>query len=180
MYIENENVKCITEICIKLMKIFINPKYKTRSLRHNIDEHCTINILGSILDVKYDGKMLFGIREEKIDDAFFSSKDKFEPSDYKVIIRDDSIYISSDYSNYFDKIYTENVDYHYEMIDLPVTDIDMERIKFSLSDNEYLGIQTYYSLQGKIPPAMYIRIEIGNVFNDKVISIADKILRVEL
>ena len=56
----------------------------------------------------------------------------------------------------------------------------MERIKFSLSDNEYLGIQTYYSLQGKIPPAMYIRIEIGNVFNDKVISIADKILRVEL
>ena len=97
-----------------------------------------------------------------------------------MIIRDDSIYISSDYSNYFDKIYTENVDYHYEMIDLPVTDIDMERIKFSLSDNEYLGIQTYYSLQGKIPPAMYIRIEIGNVFNDKVISIADKILRVEL
>ncbi|WPK19025.1 hypothetical protein [Salmonella phage SD-6_S16] len=27
MYIENENVKCITDICIKLMKIFINPKY---------------------------------------------------------------------------------------------------------------------------------------------------------
>ena len=76
MYIENDNVKCIADICIKLMKIFINPKYKTRSLRHNIDEHCTINILGSILDVKYDGKMLFGIREEKIDDAFFSSKDK--------------------------------------------------------------------------------------------------------
>ena len=180
MYIENDNVKCIADICIKLMKIFINPKYKTRSLRHNIDDHCVITILGSMLDVKYDGKLLFGIREEKIDDVFFSPKDKFEPSDNKVIIRDDSIYISSEYSNYIEQIYTENIDYHHEFLDLPKSDIDMERIKFSLSNNEYLGIQTYYALQGKIPPAMYIRIEIGNVFSDTVISIADKILKVQL
>lgn len=162
------------------MKIFINPKYKTRLLRHNIDEHCVITILGSMLDVKYDGKILFGIREEKIEDSFFTPKDKFEPSDYKVIIRDDTLYISSDYSNFLDQIYTENVDYYHELLDLPKTDIDMERIKFSLSYNEFLGIQTYYSLKGKIPPSMYIRIEIGNVFNEKVLSIADKILRVEL
>ncbi|AXC38887.1 UNVERIFIED_ORG: hypothetical protein [Escherichia phage CMSTMSU] len=45
----------------------------------------------------------YSVYEKKIDDVFFSPKDKFEPSDYKVIIRDDSIYISSDHSNYLNQ-----------------------------------------------------------------------------
>lgn len=180
MYVENDKVKSITDICIKLMKIFINPKYKTHSLHHNIDEHCRINILDTLLNLTYNGKILIGIREEDLWDASYSPNDWAEPSDYKVILRDNSIFISSDCSNFYEQIYTENCEYSHELIDLPKSDTDMERIKFALSDREYLGIEVYYALRGKIPPTMYIRLEIDHIFTDNIKSIADNLSRIQL
>lgn len=174
MYIENEKVKYIVDVCISLMKLFSDPETKQRRLVHDLKGTGRVIMLGGMLDLMYNGSLVIGIRDEDFTSAYFDEKVFNEPSDFKMIYRDGSVFISTELASFHNKLYTENPD-HYEFLDLPANDTDMENMKFSLSSTEYLGMQIYYALRGKIPPTMYIRLNIDKVFEDYIETIAQEL-----
>ena len=152
----------IKDICINMMKLLQCSKKRNGIIE--LSPFYELVPADNGLDLVSFGQSIICIRLEDLFELCrtFNDIDVDEPASYKVIIRDDVFYISSEDNHFINKMHIDIME-EYNSIDLTNSIDTLHDMKNTLKPYQYSVMVLYNELLNKIPCTMFIRFNYRNM-----------------